>query len=136
MNLEIDITLYFSNEDIDDILSSALEGGIGYWACLDNTTADWKVARTELRKEKPDEIPTYEEVMIRLLENGKSVHLIDTETIDDEEPDIYSFNADDLANGIKMSIENEHWRGDMDEIDSEIGDVIIQYACFGDIIFG
>lgn len=33
-----------TEEDISDILCSAIEGGIGYWACLDNTTEEFKDA--------------------------------------------------------------------------------------------
>jgi len=131
MNLEISTTNKFTNEEVSDLLCCAFEGGIGYWAILDNTTADWREARKEVRLKSGGGF-TFEDVAIAVLENGKSIHLIDAE--DDEE--VYSFNKEDFENGIRMAIENKYWDGNVDTADAETGDVIIQYACFGEIVFG
>ena len=37
-------------EDMDDIMTTALEGGIGYWACLDNSTPEWEKAERQLKE--------------------------------------------------------------------------------------
>ena len=37
----------FTEEDITDIVITALEGGIGYWACLDNTGEEFENAPKE-----------------------------------------------------------------------------------------
>lgn len=131
MNLEISTTNRFTDEEVSDILCCAVEGGIGYWAILDNTTADWLEARKEVRLKSGGGF-TLEDVAIAVLENGKSIHLID---IEDEE-EIYSFNKEDFETGIRMAIENKYWDGNVDTADAETGDIIIQYACFGDIVFG
>lgn len=34
----VPVEIKFHKSDIEEIIVTALEGGIGYWACLDNTT--------------------------------------------------------------------------------------------------
>jgi hypothetical protein len=41
-----------------------------------------------------------------------------------------------LLKGIKLTIENGYWSGDMDDIDGQVGDIIFQYALFDEIVFG
>ena len=116
----------FSDKDIVDIISSAVYD-IGYWGIIDNTTEDWQRVSASLPSDS-----TFEDVIWALLKTGNSLHIEDAEN-DDES---YDLTLEKLLNGIKLSIENKCWNGDMDEIDGEVGDIIFQMALFDQIVFG
>lgn len=117
-------TFNFSDEDMLDIISSAVYD-IGYWGVINNDTEEWD----EARKEIPD--GTFEDRMYFLLE------WYDVEIADVEDPDeVWYLNLNKLLNGIKLTIENKYWTGNMDDIDGEIGDIIFQYALFNEIVYG
>lgn len=131
IKVELEVTVKL--EDIDDIICTALEGGIGYWACLDNSTVDFKNA--------PEE-ETISETTSRLLREGKVVTLID-----EEEDKRHELTLDKLLAGLKKYMENpkspyeiiDHERGenliDCCMVDANVADMIIQYAIFGEVIF-
>ena len=119
-----------TEEDISDILSSAFYGGIGYWASLDKTDAEFAT----------DE--SYEEICTKILVGGGYVKLIDICLEDD--PITYWFNLNELLCGIQLWIElgmdrygavngNEL---DCGNIDSECADCIIQLTLFDDVVYG
>lgn len=116
----------YSEEDIVDIISSAIYD-IGYWACIDNTTEDWERVSLSLPSDR-----TFEDVMWTLLKTGQCIRILDAE--DDDGP--WELTLDKLLNGIKMSIQNGYWDGDLDSIDGQVGDIVFQYALFNDIIYG
>ena len=45
--IKVELEVISDVEDIDDIICTALEGGIGYWACLDNSTEEFENAPKE-----------------------------------------------------------------------------------------
>jgi hypothetical protein len=49
---------------------------------------------------------------------------------------VWNLTLDKLLNGIKLTIENHYWDGDMYSIDGEVGDIIFQYALFNEIVYG
>lgn len=137
-------------EDLKDAFTTAIEGGIGYWACLDNSTDDWKQARDEVAEELKGEqdswkrTPTYDQIAARLWEKGKPVVFCDAEG----GSDVWELTAEKLAAGLiklmrdrqaesegdvlydaKLAIES----GDLDAGDA---DVAVQYALFGELVFG
>ena len=116
----------FSDEDMVDIISSAVYD-IGYWACIDNTTEDWQRVSAALPSDH-----TFEDIMWTLLKTGQSIHIEDTE--DDEES--WDLTLEKLLNGIKLTIEKKCWNGNIDEIDGEVGDIILQMSLFGQIVYG
>ena len=126
-NYSINTTYKFTDDDLIDIISSAVYD-IGYWACIDNDTDAWRNIRNSIPKE--DRI--FEEIFFKVLQNGDTVHLLDAE----DEDEIYELTLDKLLNGIKLTIEQKYWDGDMDTIDGEIGDIIFQLALFSEIVFG
>ena len=132
-----------SEENIKDILTTAIEGGIGYWAILDNSTPDW-IEASKAYHSRTGEKPCYCDVAYELLSKGKKVIFIDAETEDVENPredEIYKLTMDKLIKGcqaweshtgknLQKAIE------DMD-YDAEDADSIIQMSIFdGEIIFG
>jgi len=132
-----EITL--DREEVIDILTTALEGGIAYWRCLDNTCPTWKKARKQVEAAKGDDY-YIEDVMLQVLENGDDVIFIDAEQDpDDANSDKYTLNMDKFKQGLVLFTQN---RGNPQKIladgafDAVEADCLIQYACFGDIIFG
>lgn len=116
----------YSEEDLKDLISCAVCGGIDYWGIIDNTTIEWK----EHKKQAGNEA-TFEDIFFNILKDGKTVVIEDIES-----DDVWAINAEKLQKGIKMTIENGYWSGDVDDADGETGDVVFQYALFGEIVFG
>lgn len=120
---EVTVIYTLNEQDMEDIIVTALEGGIGYWAKLDNTQAEWA--------EKPAKMPTAEYAW-QILRNGGELHFIDEEDDGTE----YQFNLTDLLYGIESSIEAGEWHGDIVSLDASLADMIIQYAVFGEVVYG
>ena len=119
-------TFKFSDEDILDIISSAIYD-IGYWGGIHDSN-EYYEARDELNKEDR----TYEDILYHMLKKGDKIVMYDAE----DESETWDLTFDKLLNGIKLAIENKHWDGDIDTIDGEVGDIIFQYALFDEIVFG
>ena len=122
---KVQITKEYTDEDMEDIVVTALEGGIGYWACLDNDNKDFENI--------PEDLATSEWCW-RLLKEGKPIRFIDAEDV--EEGETWWLNLKMLLNGIAKAVEKGNWDGDMDIVDAEVADAIFQYAIFDDIIYG
>ena len=120
---KVQITKEYTDEDMENIVATALEGGIGYWACLDNSTDDFK--------DQPEVTPVSERCW-HLLKQGKELRFLDEEDDGTE----YHLDLQTLLYGIEKAIESGTWDGDMDIVDAEVADAIFQYAIFDDIIYG
>lgn len=138
IKVELEVTV--TPEDIDDIVCTALEDGIGYWACLDNSTEEFENA--------PEE-ETVSETTSRLLKEGKTITLID-----EEEDEKHELTLEKLLAGIKLYLEDkqrpynilsddlnsagyskETYELDCCMIDADVADMIVQYAVFGEVVF-
>ena len=119
-------TFTFDETGIIDVISSAIYD-IGYWACIDNDTDVWNKTSDALPEDH-----TFEDVFFEILKNGYAVCLIDVEDTDEA----WELTLDKLINGIKLTIEQNYWNGDFDDIDGEVGDIIFQMALFGEIVYG
>lgn len=120
-------TVRVSDEDIDDIVCTALEGGINYWCC------DAEVVGEYLGEWASDQIS-----------RGGTLKLYDIES-----DDVWTLDKAKLLNGISLAItngflleyewakfENEIITLDTYQIDAAVADAIIQYALFGKVVFG
>lgn len=144
------ITIKITKEDVVDILSSAI-GGISYWGkIIPNDRQYEKAKRWLIENAEPDyddgEI-CYEEVVAQILFDGKSVTVRDSE--DDKESWLSLSN---LAQGIKTAFREGYyssynrlvpdgdgfgeWHLETSQIDSEVADVIIQLSVLGEIVYG
>ena len=121
--IEITTNLIVTNDDIDDIMCTALEGGITYWCGRAEVVGDYLGAYS------------YEQIA-----RGGQLKLYDIEDFTE-----YVLNLDNFKKGLKMYIENhdvplmfynQHLAIDPCEIDAEAADAIVQYALFGDIVYG
>ena len=116
----------FDDNDMIDIISSATYD-ISYWGGVDNDANEWWDARHEMPKDS-----TFEDLMYHILKKGEKVIFFDVEDMDE----VWYLTLDKLLNGIKLTIENGYWTGRIDDIDGEVGDIIFQYALFGEIVYG
>ena len=121
--IEIKENIVVTPKDIDDIMSTALEGGINYWCDKVETIGDC------LGKYASEQIA-----------RGGILRLHDS-----EENKIYELTIDKLLNGIKLAYVGRHYslynwcngrELDTCQIDAEIADVIVQFALFGEIVYG
>lgn len=132
MNHEITISnaQLITTENITDVL--CLEsGGFDYWGeiCFDGNT--YETARKRLlEKAIDDSALCFEDVLAEILESGSSIKVWDREEDEDHEIDL-----DGLLNGFKLYVENNSPE-DLEDIDGCIADQIMQYACFGEVIYG
>lgn len=108
-----------SSRDIDDIMASALEGGITGWCCRAEVVGEY------LGEYASDQIS-----------RGGSLILYDAET-----DDKWELTLDKFLNGLKMYIEEggtecvKAEEIDTTEIDAAAADSIIQYGIFGELTF-
>ena len=121
---------------IPDIVVTAIEGGISYWACVDNDTDDWHDCVNNVTLNMAHGKPvTTADVFVELLMTGKSVTLYDV----DDPDDVWDLTLEKLIAGIEqfereeeISIED---RIDDGAFDSDDADRIVQYALFGELLF-
>ena len=122
-NIKAEINIIITTNDIDDIMCSALEGGITYWCCRAEVVGDYlgEWAHEQIAR-------------------GGTLLLHDA-----EEDEVYELTSTKLINGIRMAIENGDYadygwctNGELDtcQIDADVADTIIQYALFDEIMFG
>lgn len=118
-------------EDVVDTVVTAIEGGIGYWACLDNTGDEYKNA---------PEDECVSETVGRLLLEGKKIRFIDNE--DDDE--VWELDLGKLKNGFTLYAKEGYdaygmvsSKGlNMSYMDAEAADIIFQLALFGEVVYG
>lgn len=144
MEFSYSIKRTLTEEDIKDILTTAIEGGIGYWSILDNSTAEWKAAGAAWRERRGDgEKPCFCDTAFELLSKGESIRFIDAETEDEYDPgedEVWYLDMEGLLKGCQMW-ENRTGKNLAKAIedcdyDAEDADEIIQYGLFGEVVFG
>jgi hypothetical protein len=124
MELNINIKVTLSDSDIADILVTAFEGGINYWC------GKVKMLKTSV----PDEVWEANEKIIAsdFIGLGGTLKLFDAE----DEDETWELNAEKLKAGIEMYFSENGVDTDMGDIDAEAADSIIQYALFGELVYG
>lgn len=128
MEHKINVDFTLTTDSIVNILSMEA-GGFDYWAELCFEQEDYEAARKRLVDAKKND-PCYEDVMAEILERGGKLNIWDRE----EDKD-HPMTIEDLKKGIKLHLENGA-STDMDDWDANDGDAVIQYAAFGEIIYG
>ena len=118
-----EIRIELTQENIDDIMVTALEGGITYWCSEASPECG------ELLKEYPSE----------QISRGGALLLYDF-----EEEAYRRLDLEKFLKGFKLWVENggdeygaiEDGKVDCCNIDADCADAIIQYALFGEVIYG
>ena len=120
-SIEIKSKIELSDEDINDLMVAALEGGINYWC--GGATA----------KLVPEGVEY--EYLSDLISKGGVIEMTDAE--DEEEK--WDLNLSKFMNGVKMVCEARGFGSGeelIDNHDAEVADLLIQYALFEEIVFG
>ena len=123
--LKLELEVVVTQEDIDDIMAGALEGGINYWC------GEAEVVGNYLGEYASEQIS-----------RGGQLILYDI-----EEDETYTLDREKFMKGLKMYFEKQHPYNILEEIDNKLRidtcnaddtvcDMIIQYALFDDIVFG
>ena len=120
-SVSVAINFVVSDEDIDDIMSAALDGGITYWC-----------GKAEVVGEYLGEYASEQ------ISRGGTLKLYDI-----EDDSVSELTLDKFLTGLRLWIENERafeltdaGRLDVCQIDAATADAIIQYALFNDIVYG
>ena len=130
--IKIEKELKITTQDITDYVLCCEAGGFDYWGELCSADEDYEAARKRLEeKSKPDFKPCYEDVLAEILEGGGKLTVYDRE--EDKE---YELTTEKILEGWKKYAENYDSADDFDEYDGESADCILQYAIFGDVIYG
>ena len=119
--ISVVLNFLISNEDIDDIMSAALDGGITYWC-----------GKAEVVGEYLGEYASEQ------ISRRGALKLFDLES-----DDVWELTFEKFMTGLRLWIENERpymviegIKLDIGSIDAPAADTIIQYALFNDIVFG
>ncbi len=128
MEHKINVEFTLTTDSIVNILSMEA-GGFDYWAELCFEQEDYEAARSRLADTKKTGL-CYEDVLAEILEGGGKLNVWDREEDED-----HPMTIEDLKKGVKLHLENGA-STDMDGWDANDGDAVIQYAAFGEIIYG
>lgn len=115
--------LVVTEENIDDIMCAALEGGITYWCYKAKVVGEY--------------LGEYGHEQIA---RGGVLKLYDN-----EEDEVYDLTLEKLLNGIKKAYTEGYYSNydwcdgetlDCCQVDAEVADAIVQCALFDDVIYG
>lgn len=129
MIIKLGFNLELTKDDIKDIVITALEGGIRYWACLINEGKDFDGYYKETKGR------SLSEFVADLLLDNKSVWFYDTES-DFADAEKWEMTLEKLLNGIAKQVELSKRLSVMEDLDGGSADNMFQYALFNDIIYG
>lgn len=123
--IKFELEVVVTQEDIDDIMVGALEGGINYWC------DDAKAVGDYLGEYASQQISRGGRLLLHDFEGDET----------------YTLDKEKFLNGLRMYFEKPHPYDILEEIDNKLRidccnadatvcDMIIQYALFDDIIYG
>ena len=128
--VEISMVKTYDTDDLVNILSCIVMD-CPWCADIDYDRTDYKDARQRLKDKGNNDI-CYEEVLVEILESGKSIWIIDSY----DEDQRYELTLINFLKGITLNVENRPYDCDIDNGDCETMDCILQYSLFEDLIFG
>ena len=121
--LTVNLKISISEEDIDDIMTTALEGGITYWC----------------RKAKVEGEYLGEYASEQIARGG----VLKLYPVDEDKT--YTLTLEKLLKGIEQAMQEQYFPNyerwsvdgiDTCNVDADVADVIIQFALFGEIVYG
>lgn len=126
MNVKVEINLSYRR--IADLICCAIEGGIGYWACL----TEVGMGKNDVKPWDDDYTPDY--IAAPLCTDG-FVKFIDEEDDNKE----YILNRETIEKGFNIMRDKHAWHfaNFMSENEDSItGDVFAQCCLLGDVVYG
>jgi hypothetical protein len=116
-----------TEEDISDILCACIEGGSNYWAQIQNCGEQWD----EVEKKLPDG-HTIEDHIMAMWDEGYDLVILDV-----EDDTLHCIPFERFLDAIQSVIDDGTWESDdVCDVDGIVGDCIMQYATFGEVIYG
>lgn len=123
--MKVELEVVVTQEDIDDIMAGALEGGINYWCSKAEVVGDY------LGEYASEQISRGGQLLLHDMEEDKT----------------YTLDKNKFLSGLMMYLEKPHPYDILEEIDNKLRidtcnadatvcDMIIQYALFDDVIYG
>lgn len=129
--IAIEKEIIVTTQDIVDCVLCCEAGGFDYWGELCSDEKDYEAARECLQAKSTSEIkPCYEDVLAEILEAGGKLIVFDY-----EEDKYHDLTMEKILSGWKKYMEQQN-TFDFDEYDAVSADCILQYAIFGDVIYG
>ena len=125
----IDTRMEITVQDIDDIMSAALEGGITYWCC----------EAYPYGYEDGNKWPEGVEYTRQCLARGYDIALVDAEEDDKNGiPVKYILTLSAMIRGIQMfcDIHGKNYNIVCEDYDALDADCMVQYALFGKLVYG
>jgi len=119
----------FTNQDIEDLFVTALEGGSNYWYYIKNIPKEIKYQVKELKQPLADAIAKH-------VIDGGYIQFFDVE---DENELLGTVDMDKLLDAISLLKKNypDTWNNILDEdCDADCADIFLQLAVMGDVTFG
>lgn len=119
--IKIETTINLADEDINDLMVAALEGGINYWC------------GKAVAKLVPEGVEY--EYLSELIAKGGVIELTDAEDEDEK----WDLNLSKFMNGVAMVCKKRGFGSGeelIDNHDAEVADMLIQFALFDEIVFG
>ena len=129
LSITMTVSHEFSKEDINDLISTALEGGINYWCSRAVGKRDTDRNYLGVAPEDRDNVQYISDVV----SNGGTLVLFDAESSDK-----WELTLEKMMKGIEMHCTDNKVAPSelMDGYDANDADNIIQYALFGELVFG
>lgn len=129
--INVSQTIKVTTDDIVCLLSCE-SGGFDYWCEICYDESSYNKARESLKSaHKENETICYEDVLAHILETGGEIIAYDCE--EDEE---HRLQIDDILDGFRANAEHYPNDASMEDGDADTADRILQYAVFGDVIYG
>lgn len=120
-------TIGLTEEDLNDILCACIEGGSNYWAQIQNYGEQWDEVEIEL-----PEWHTIEDHIMAMWHNDYDLVIRDV-----EEDELHYISFKRFLDAIQSVINDGTWTtDDVCDVDGYVGDCIMQYATFGEVIYG
>ena len=117
--MEITTKIKISDQFIDDVISTAFEGGINYWC-----------EKAEPADEKSRNLHEESNYLSSIVSKGGSILLY----MDDGDSQILTLAK--LKRGLQIGFEKGYFETDIENTyDADTADMIIQFAVFGDLVY-
>ena len=125
VKMKVEFEVVVTNEDIDDIMCSALEGGINYWCCKAEVIGDY------LGEYGSDQISRGGQLKLHDYEDNQDYILTREKFVEGFKRYLKEPGATDI-----LEFDDRKLKVDCGQVDAEVADSIIQYALFDDVIYG
>ena len=123
ITVKVEMNLIITAEDIDDIMVAALEGGITYWCRKVDVEGKFLGEYASDQISRGGLLKIYE---------GENSHVLDKEKLING---ILQYIKEPVASDFLEQVDHE-LRIDTCYVDAEVADAIIQYALFGEVVYG